>query len=179
MRDNALLMLVALLAPLSLVSVGGGPSIFAEIQHQAVDVHRWMDSAEFVEMFAIARAAPGPGSMLATLVGLKVAGLPGALVATLAMFVPSSILVYLTLRVWNRFRGRLWHTALEEGLAPIGGGLILAGALAISRISGAGAVGWCIAGGATAALMMWPRVSPLLIFAAGGGIYALSAAFLV
>ena len=106
MRDNPYLALMAVFVPFSLTSIGGGPSVFAGIQHQAVDVHHWVSAREFVDLFAISRAAPGPGSMLVTLIGWKVAGWWGALVATLALFVPSSLLCYGVARVWNRHRGQ-------------------------------------------------------------------------
>ena len=86
------LALMAVFVPMSLVAIGGGPSVFAPIQREAVDVHEWITAREFVEIFAVARVAPGPGSMLATLIGWKVAGWTGALVATAALFIPSSIM---------------------------------------------------------------------------------------
>ncbi len=79
--------------PLSLLSIGGGPSILAGIQN-AVEARRWMSERDFIDLFAIARAAPGPGVLLATLVGWKVAGIPGALVASLALFVRSLLIYY-------------------------------------------------------------------------------------
>ena len=144
MRNDLTWALVAVFVPFSLTSIGGGPSVFAGIQHQAVDVHHWASAREFVDLFAISRAAPGPGSMLVTLIGWKVAGWWGALVATLALFVPSSLLCYGVARVWNRHRGKRWHTALEQGLAPVGAGLLLAGVVAIFRVSGAGLAAWTV-----------------------------------
>ena len=175
MRNDSLLALVAVFVPFSLVSIGGGPSIFAGIQHQAVDVRQWVSAREFVEIFAISRAAPGPGSMLVTLIGWKVGGWRGAIVATLALFVPSSVLCYGIGLAWNRYRGRVWHTALERGLAPIGAGLILAGVLSIFQIAGAGFLSWAVAGAAAGILALRPSVHPLLLFAGGGAVFAAAA----
>lgn len=170
MRDDGPLALLAVFVPFSLVSIGGGPSILAGIQHQAVDVHHWVTSREFIEMFAISRAAPGPGSMLTTLIGWHVGGLVGALVATFALFVPSSLLCYGVAAVWNRHRGKRWHSALEQGLAPVGIGLILAGALSILGLSGGGALSYALAFG-TAGLLIWrPKLNPLLLFVLGAAI---------
>lgn len=171
MRDDPLITLLFVFVPFSLISIGGGPSVFAGIQHQAVDVHHWMDGRQFVDAFAIARAAPGPGSMLTTLIGWQVAGWKGAAVATFALFLPSSLLCYLVVRVWHRHRGKRWHTALEKGLAPIGTGLIMAGVLAIFRISGSGWLSYAVAFGALAILLWKPKFHPLLLFAAGGLIF--------
>jgi chromate transporter len=172
MRNDDIWTLIIVFVPLSLVSVGGGPSIFAGIQNQAVDVHHWVNAREFVDLFAIARAAPGPGLMLATLLGWKVAGWGGAIVATLALFLPSSLVCYGVSRMWNRYRGRDWHTALENGLAPIGVGLILAGVFAIFRIAGAGILSWAVAAASAAVLGWRPKLNPLVVLVAGSIIFA-------
>ena len=104
MRDNPLLELVAVFVPLSLVSIGGGPSILAGIAHAVASRH-WMSEREFIDLFAISRAAPGPGVLLATLVGWKLAGLLGAAVASLALFLPSSLLYDVVVRRWDHLRG--------------------------------------------------------------------------
>lgn len=172
MRSDLLWTLFILFVPMSFLAVGGGASILAPIHHQVVEVYGWINQREFVDMFAISRAAPGPGSMLVTLIGWKVAGWPGALVASIAIFLPSSLLCYGVTKAWNRARGTRFHTALEQGLTPVAGGLMMAGALAIMRSSDAGPMGWVVAGLSTA-VMFWRRtIHPLLILAAGGFLYA-------
>jgi chromate transporter len=172
MRDNPYWALLVVFVPFSLVSIGGGASIFAGVQHQSVDVRQWITAREFIDLFALSRAAPGPGSMLITLIGWKVAGLSGALVATLALYVPSSLLCYGLARVWNAHRGKTWHRALENGLAPVGTGLILAGAVAVMRLTGASALSW-VAAGAAAALLLWrPRTHPIVLLSGSGALFA-------
>lgn len=56
-------------APLSIAMIGGGQAIIADLQRQVADVHHWMTTPPFVNDFAIARMAPGTGSLLATLIG--------------------------------------------------------------------------------------------------------------
>jgi chromate transporter len=172
MKDDDIPMaLLAVFVPFSLVSIGGGTSIIAGIQHQAVDVHHWVTAREFVDLFAISRAAPGPGSMLTTLIGWHIWGWAGALIATLALFVPSSLLCYGVALIWRRHRGKRWHRALESGLAPVGIGLVLAGVVALFRVGGGGALSWGIALG-SAAIMTWqPKLHPLLLFVIGGAIF--------
>jgi chromate transporter len=173
MKGNALLALLAVFVPFSLVSIGGGTSIIAGMQHESVDVHQWISAREFVDLFAISRAAPGPGLMLATLIGWKVSGWAGAIVATLAIFVPSSLVCYAVAMVWRRYRGHRWHRALEEGLTPVGIGLVLAGAVSVLSVSGGGALAWLLAL-ATAALLTWkPKLHPLLVFAIGAGLFVI------
>src|SRR3954468_18483612 len=70
MRDDPLIALIIICAPLSLLAIGGSASIYAPLQHQVVNVQQWFTGREYLELFAIARVAPGPGSMLTTLIGL-------------------------------------------------------------------------------------------------------------
>jgi chromate transporter len=172
MRDNPYWALIVVFVPFSLVSIGGGASIFAGVQHQSVDVRQWVTAREFIDLFALSRAAPGPGSMLITLIGWKVAGLPGAFVATAALFVPSSILCYGLARVWNAHRGKPWHKALEAGLAPVGTGLVLAGAIAVMRLTGASVASWAAAGIVALILAFRPRLHPILLLAGSGALFA-------
>jgi chromate transporter len=87
--------------------------------------------------------------------------------------VPSSLLCYGVALVWRRYRGRRWHTALEQGLTPIGIGLVLSGALAVLRVSGGGVLSWFLALASAGLLTLRPKLHPLLIFAVGGAIFVL------
>jgi chromate transporter len=156
-----------MLIPFSLLSIGGGPSIFAPLQHEVVDVMQWISAREFIDLFSIARVAPGPGAMLTTLIGWKVGGWAGAIVATLALFLPASILTLMVARVYDRYRGREWHTALEAGLAPVAVGLIFAGAISIIRLSGNAPITWAAAVGAGLALTLRPKMHPFVVLGAG------------
>jgi chromate transporter len=106
--------------------------------------------------------------MLAALIGWKAAGGAGAVAATVALYLPSSLLVYGAARLWGRWRGSIWHAAVERGLAPIAAGLILSGGIAVLRVSPGGAAVWMAAVAATVLLLRWPRLHPLVLFAAGG-----------
>ncbi len=173
--EHPLLTLLRVFVPISLVAVGGGNSVLAEIQRQTVDVHHWLGRGQFLDAFAISRAAPGPGSMYVALIGERVAGFPGALVACLAMFVPSSILVYALARLWRRHRDASWRAVVERGLAPVAAGLILAGALTLLRSAEGGVLAYLVAGGSLS-LLLGTKVNPLIILAGGGVLYALAGA---
>jgi chromate transporter len=179
MRDGlgaTLLLLALVFAPLSLVSFGGGNAVIADIAQQSVAVHHWTGSREFADLFALSRAAPGPGSMLAALIGWKAAGIAGALVATVAFYLPSALIVYAAGRLWNRWRGAAWHAAIERGLAPVAGGLFLSGGIAVLRVAPGGWEEWGAALGATAALLRWPKLHPVPLLLAAAVLFAALAA---
>ncbi len=101
------------------------------------------------------------------------AGLQGAVVATLAIFLPSSLLLYLLARIWARYRGRPSQRAVERGLAPIAAGLILAAALTVLQAAQGGWRAWAVAGTATIVLTL-SRVSPFLLLGAGALVFLLT-----
>jgi len=163
--SRTLVALAFVFAPLSLVSIGGGPAILAEMQHQAVVVHAWATQREFGDLFAISRAAPGPGALLATLIGWQAAGWRGALIVSLAFFLPSSMMVYLAAHFWKRWRGSAWHAAVEEGFTPIAAGLVLAGAL--STLQSGGVLAWGIALMVASCRLWRPNLHPLALLGLG------------
>jgi chromate transporter len=167
---SLLVSLAVLFAPLSLASVGGGQTLVAEIHRQVVANHHWMTEPQFVDAFAISRMSPGPGTLLVTLIGWQVAGFWGALVASIAIFTPTSLLVYGLARLWARFRGARWQLALETGLRPVAAGMILAsGLVLVEALEG----GWLARGIAVlaTALLMVTRVNPILLMAAGAAVF--------
>lgn len=178
MSENPYLAFIIVFAPLSLLAIGGASSIYAPMQHQAVDVHHWMSGREYVELFAIARVTPGPGSMLAPLIGWHVAGLPGAVIATLSLYIPCSVLCFAVAHTWNRYRGTAWHSAIENGLRPIAAGLMISGGVALLRIEDSGLFAWSVALAATLVLIWRPLLHPMVLMAAGAAIFITAQVFM-
>jgi chromate transporter len=167
MNGGTLLHLIVVFGSLSLLSFGGTNTVLPEMHRQAVSVQHWLTDLQFASIYAISQASPGPSSLIVSLVGLKAAGWIGALVAVVAMFIPSAALTYVASLAWERFRDAKWRIAAEKGLAPITVGLLLASALVITR---AADHGWSafILTGATMILLVVTRVNPLFIMAAAG-----------
>ena len=161
-----LLAMAAIFAELSLLAFGGGNTILPEMQRQVVDVHHWMSARDFSAMFALAQAAPGPNMMVVTLLGWRLAGVWGALVATIAMFGPSSLVTGVALHAWNRFRHSPWRQAVQAGLVPITAGLVSAGAALIASTAAATPVLAAVAA-AAAVLSIATRLHPLWLLAFG------------
>ena len=156
--------------PLSLVTIGGGQSAIADMHRQIVDLHQWMSASQFVDAFAIARLAPGPGSLLATLIGWQIAGFWGALAATVGIFGPTAFLIYGVAHIWSRYEGARPLRALEKGLRPVAAGMILAASYVLIQSLVSGGRGLNIALVSTALLMLTP-VNPLLLIAGGAGCF--------
>ena len=89
---NPILTLLWTFALMSLFAVGGANAAIPEMHRVAVDVRHWMTDKQFADIFAISQMAPGPNVLIVTLIGYAVAGVVGALIATLAMCVPTAVL---------------------------------------------------------------------------------------
>ena len=166
MNGETLLQLVLLLAPLSLVAVGGVIVVLPEIHRQAVDGYGWLTDSEFADLFALAQAAPGPNVVLVvSLIGWKVAGGAGALIALLAMCVPSAVVAYAMTCAWQRFRDAPWRRPVQRGLAPISVGLVLASATVLIGAADTTPTAYAVTA-ATAALVLRTGLHPLVLMGA-------------
>ncbi|HEX4261848.1 MAG TPA: chromate transporter [Acetobacteraceae bacterium] len=163
--------LVVIFGQLSVLAVGGVAPVLPEMQRQVVGVRGWLTPAQFAGLFALAQAAPGPNMLISTLIGWRVAGLPGALVATGSLIGPSSLLAYATARLWHRARGATWRSIVQAGLTPVTVGLVAAAAWMLATATATDAVAAGITA-ATALLLVTTRIHPLLLLAAGAAIGA-------
>ena len=92
------------------------------------------------------------------------AGFAGAAIATLAIYIPSSILVYAATRWWHRATESPWRGIIERGLAPVAVGLVFAGALAVMEAAHVNAL-QILTTMITAAIILYTRLSVYLVMA--------------
>ncbi|MDB5404907.1 MAG: chromate transporter [Acetobacteraceae bacterium] len=163
-----LLQLIGLFAGLSMLAFGGGAGVIPDMQRAAVDHYHWLTAREFLDSFAISRAAPGPGSLIVVLVGLKAAGMVGAAVSFAAMFAPSCLAVHIVAKYWHRAARSAWRAVVERALAPVAVGLTFASGLSLMRGTEHGSLPWGITIVSTAAFSL-TEVNPILLLAAGAG----------
>ena len=104
---------------IGLFSIGGGYAAMPLIQHQVVDLHPWLTMTQFADIMTIAEMTPGPVAInSATFVGIQVAGIPGALVATLGCVLPSCVIVMILAYIYYRFKGLTMVQGILFGLRP-------------------------------------------------------------
>ena len=86
---------------IGLFSFGGGYAAMPLIQEQVVTSHHWLSMGEFTDLITISQMTPGPIAInSATFVGIKIAGIPGALVATMGCILPSCVIVIVIARLY-------------------------------------------------------------------------------
>ena len=159
-----LLTLIGYFALMSLFAIGGANGAIPEMHRLVVETKGWMTDRQFAETFALSQVTPGPNVIIVTLVGYHVAGVAGAVAATLAMCGPACAFALFVGKVWDRFKTARWRIAIQAGLIPISIGLTAASALIVAR---AAATGWVTVAltVVTAAVSYRLSMNPLWIFA--------------
>jgi chromate transporter len=157
---------------LSLISVGGMPSVMPELQRLVVHGKGWLTPDEFIQAFAVGQAAPGPNILIASLIGWKVAGIPGAIIALVAICGPAAVLAWWVSELWERFKDSPWRRAIQRAIAPVVVALILSSGFVIATPGSPDWRLWLIAG-ASAAAMLASNANPLWMLAGGGVLGAL------
>ncbi len=121
---------------IGLFSVGGGYAAMPIIEHQVVELHGWMTMQEFVDIITISQMTPGPIAVnSATFVGIQIAGLPGAIIATLGCIFPSCIIVLTLAWVYSRYRNLSVVQGVLGGLRPAVVAMIASAGLSILVLS--------------------------------------------
>ena len=100
-------------------SFGGGYAAMPLIQEQVVTIHHWLDISEFTDLVTISQMTPGPISInAATFVGIKIAGIPGAIVATGGCVLPSCVIVMIIAKVYLKYRKMGMLQGILNALRP-------------------------------------------------------------
>ena len=171
-------------------TIGGGYAMLSLIQNEVVVAHQWISESAFTDIVAISQMTPGPiGINAATYVGYSVLyeatglqwmGVVGSAAATLALVLPSFLIVLLIVRFYTRFRGSTLFEGTMGWLRPTVVGLIGAAAvILVVRTTWTGCVpelsivrenfvdwkSWCLLGAAFVA-SYWGKVNPILVILA-------------
>lgn len=115
-----------------LFSIGGGYAAMPLIQSQVVDQYGWMTMSEFTDLITIAEMTPGPIAVnAATFVGVRIAGVPGALAATFGCILPSMVIVSILAFVYYRYQKLSALQSVLQSLRPAVVALIASAGLSV------------------------------------------------
>lgn len=118
---------------MSLTLFGGGYVIIPAMQQIIVDGYHWLTIKEFSDAIAMGQITPGPIFISATFIGYKVAGIVGACIATVAVFVPPGIVMIIFSEFLNKIKESVVIFAIFKGLRPAIIGMILSAAFSIGK----------------------------------------------
>jgi len=165
--------LLAHLAVLSLVSVGGAHAVFPDIFRLVVTERGWMTGSEFATLVALSQAAPGPNVLVIALIGQRVGGAALGVTALVAFCLPSSVIAWFAARAHFRAAGTRLTRAIRNGFAPVTVGIVLASGFILA--TGAGPHGWIyLVAIVSTVLASVTRLHPLWLIVAGAVVGALA-----
>ncbi len=170
---NQIPTLVRVFAYLSILTVGGGMAACPDMKVLTVDVHRWLTFPQLIHLYSVGQMAPGPNMMMIVAIGQWAAGFLGAIVTLLAFFGPTAVLTFAVARLWKRLEAWPWRKSIQEGLAPVSIGLLLAGCFTMAKGAVTGLETGAIAVGTLLVLLQY-KINPALLVVAGAGIGLLS-----
>ncbi|MEK7786563.1 MAG: chromate transporter, partial [Chloroflexota bacterium] len=125
--------LFAVFAGMSVMLFGGGYVFIPLIQEIVVNHQQWVTTQEFIDGIALGQITPGPILVSAAFIGLKVAGLAGAVVATVAIFAPPALLMVVASGAYERLQRSSAIQACLRGVRPAVIGMIFAAAVVVGR----------------------------------------------
>ncbi|HEX20224.1 MAG TPA: chromate efflux transporter [Acidiferrobacteraceae bacterium] len=120
-------------AGMSLMLFGGGYVFIPMIQKVVVDGYGWLTQKEFIDAIAMGQVTPGPILISATFIGYKIAGVLGAISATVGIFLPPILLMIFCTRVLDRIRKSNVIKSMLQGIRPAVIGMIFAAAIVIAQ----------------------------------------------
>jgi len=119
------------LSGVSITLFGGGYVFIPMLQELVVDNLGWLTDQEFIDGIAMGQITPGPIMISATFIGYKIAGIPGAILATIAIFLPPGILIMICSHFITYFKNSSYLKAIFKGIHPVVIGMIFAACLII------------------------------------------------
>lgn len=118
-----------------LFSIGGGYAAMPLIKSEVVSGHGWLSMSEFTDLITIAEMTPGPIAVnSATFVGIRIAGIPGAVIATMGCILPSLLIVSLLAFIYYRYKKVSVLQSILGSLRPAVVALIAAAGLSILQL---------------------------------------------
>ena len=118
-----------------LFAVGGGMATIPFL-YDISDRTGWFSHADLADMIAVSESTPGPiGVNMATYVGFSMRGIPGALVATVGLVLPSVIIILIVAKILKKVKGNRTVDAAFYGLRPASTAMIASAGVAVMKIA--------------------------------------------
>jgi len=117
--------LATLMSKVDILAFGGGYSSVPLMFHEVVNVNGWIDARTFMDGIVLGQVTPGPIVITATFVGYWLYGLPGSIIGTISVFLPSFLIVVGIVPYYDRVRGSAWFHRTMKGILSSFVGLLI------------------------------------------------------
>jgi chromate transporter len=151
------------------VTFGGGYAMIPQMSRDFTEKYGWIEARDIADLFAVAQSAPGVIAINASiLVGYRIAGLPGALVAALGAILPSLVILSAVTVGYRAFIGNPYVLGALRGVRAAVVGMLLSATCKLAPASVRGALGWALFLAALGVAVFLPQVNAVWILLAGG-----------
>lgn len=125
---------------IGLFTFGGGYAMIPAIESEIVDKRQWMNRKDFIDLLAMAQTCPGAMAVnISVFVGYKLRKLPGAIVTTLGVALPSFLIILLVAMFFHKFQDNEVVKSIFNGIRPAVVALIAAPVFSMARTA---RIGW-------------------------------------
>jgi chromate transporter len=162
--------LVRVFVPIGVLTFGGGLAMIPSIEHVVVNEQHWLGAKAFADAIALGQITPGPVAICATFIGYRVAGIFGALAATVAMFGPAIALALAAGHSVERFRTNPGVQGALRALAPVVIGMLASATYSLAH-SGIDSVLGGVVAVVSVVILVRFAISPLWLLIGGGCIH--------
>jgi chromate transporter len=145
---------------------GGGYGAIPFIKNEVCTVHPWLTAREFIDGVALGQMTPGPVAITATFVGFKVMGLPGALIATICIFLPSFVMLLILVHIYKRIHTNRYVLSFFSGIKSAVVAILLTTGILFVNLNWL-SIPFGIFGTVVLILMLFKRIEPALLVLAG------------
>jgi chromate transporter len=167
-----LLKLCWILVVVNLTTIGGGYVMLPMLQKEFVEANHWLTNQEFLDAIAIGQLTPGPLTVMNAVIGYKIGGLTGAVLAMASSYLPCVILVTIVAKYYYSYKESTTVRAAFEGIKPAVIGLLAAVAISLGGTALVNPV-TCGIAVATFALIAFTKVDPSFVIIGAGVIGAI------
>ena len=154
---------------IGLIFFGGGYVLVPLLHRIMVDQLHWLTLPQFLDGLALSQLTPGPLAMLATYAGFKGGGVAGALVATIAIFLPCTLLMLFLSSRYERLRNMELAKAALDGILPAVVGLVAAAAYGLGKTSLLGIRDFLLLA-AGFVILQFTSISPMFVILGAGAL---------
>jgi chromate transporter len=117
------------------LAFGGGYAMITPLHYELVSHYAWLTESEFASSVAIGQITPGPLMIMVAFMGYKIAGLAGAILGTIGLFLPSAVIVVALAGVYLRFKDAPVVQGMTRGVSLAVVGLLASVVIDLTRAS--------------------------------------------
>jgi chromate transporter len=154
------------------LTIGGGFMMLPVLHKEFVEKYHWITNQEFLDAIAIGQITPGPLTVMNAVIGYKISGLIGAVLAMISSYLPCIIIVTLACRYYFHYKESAIVNSSFQGIKPAVIGLLAAVAIPLGSASIADIITFSIAV-ISFVVIAFTRIDPTFVIVSAGIIGAL------